>query len=911
MRAALRVYRAIVRIQPREFRRRFGASMEQHFRDGYVDAAAKGRGRSARFAARACIDALLNAPALRLAAMRDRLLWPDPIRSHHEKGKPDMWWQVLANDARYAFRTFRQNPVFAVMAVVALALGIGANTAIFTLVDGVLLRPLPYASPDRLVMIWSTNPREHRDQDVVSPLDFLDFKRASAFSSVGAAYSFVVGGIWTSGTGAEPITLTAATPALFETLGRQPAIGRLFTDGDFNKGVIISYDFWQKRLGGDPAVLGRVLNILYQPLTVVGVMPKDFIFPYRAMLGPSGFSRSLAVDAWVPLSFVDANAFNRATGTAPLLRGVRMLSVIARLKNGVAPEQARAEAQGIARQLADAQPDTNKGIGVAVVPLHEQAVGSARPALLLLLGGVGLVLLMACVNLANMLLARSASRQKELAIRAALGAGRGRLISQTLVESVLLACMGGVLALAFLRISLQSILALAPPELPRVSEVHANGTVLLFTAALSLLTGVVIGLLPALASSRTDVNSGLKQSTRSSTSGRGQRRVRSVLVIVEAALAVVLTIGAGLLVRSFVSLLSVDPGFQADRLLTMQLTLPPKYNAVEPRRAMYADLKSRLEGLPGVTGVGGTTRLPLGSTNLTSKIVVEGRSLAQAQWPEAEFRRSVFDYFATMGIPVRRGRAFTAQDGPNAPPVCVINEAMARQMFPGEDPVGKRIKFGTTDGPWSTIVGVIGDIRHSSLDAPPAPEVYVNYLSNPPSNPFIVVRTTGDPLAIVPAVRQQLAAIDKDISSNDVRLMSAVLSNSVAERRFILLLAASFGVLALVMAAVGVYGVMTLVVAERSTEMAIRLALGAEPSHVLMQMLRYGLVLAGGGVLIGIAVSAAMTSSIRSLLFGVRPIDPMTFAIVPGIVVAVALAACAGPAWRSMRVDPVRALRME
>jgi len=290
---------------------------------------------------------------------------------------------------------------------------------------------------------------------------------------------------------------------------------------------------------------------------------------------------------------------------------------------------------------------------------------------------------------------------------------------------------------------------------------------------------------------------------------------------------------------------------------------------------------------------------------------VEGRSLAQAQWPEAEFRRSVFDYFATMGIPVRRGRAFTAQDGPNAPPVCVINEAMARQMFPGEDPVGKRIKFGTTDGPWSTIVGVIGDIRHSSLDAPPAPEVYVNYLSNPPSNPFIVVRTTGDPLAIVPAVRQQLAAIDKDISSNDVRLMSAVLSNSVAERRFILLLAASFGVLALVMAAVGVYGVMTLVVAERSTEMAIRLALGAEPSHVLMQMLRYGLVLAGGGVLIGIAVSAAMTSSIRSLLFGVRPIDPMTFAIVPGIVVAVALAACAGPAWRSMRVDPVRALRME
>jgi putative ABC transport system permease protein len=584
---------------------------------------------------------------------------------------------------------------------------------------------------------------------------------------------------------------------------------------------------------------------------------------------------------------------------------------VARLKDGVSPEQARGEVQGIARQLADSAPDTNKGIGVAVVPAHEQAVGSARPALLLLLCGVGLVLLMACVNLANMLLARSTSRHKELAIRAALGAGRGRLISQTLVESVLLGCMGGILALVFLRVALQSILALAPPELPRVSEVHANGTVLLFTAALSILTGIIIGLLPAFASSRTDVNSGLKQSTRSATSGRGPRRVRSALVIVEAALAVVLTVGAALLVRSFVSLLSIDPGFQVDHLLTMQLTLPPKYNQVEPRRAMYADLESRLQNLPGVTAVGGTTRLPLGSTNLTSKIVVEGRSLPPAQWPEAEFRRSVFNYFGAMGIPVRSGRAFTAQDGPDAPPVCVINETMARRMFPGEDAVGKRIKFGTTDGPWVTIVGVIGDIRHSALDAPPEPEVYVNYLSSPPTNPFIVVRTAGDPLAIVPGVRQQLAAIDRNISSNDIRTMSAVISNSLAERRFTLLLAAAFGLLALLMAAVGVYGVMALVVNERSAEMAIRLALGAEPSQVLGQMLRYGVVLAGSGVLLGLATSAAIAPSIRSLLFGVRPIDPLTFLSVPLVVIAVAVLACLGPARRSMRVDPVSALRME
>ncbi|HWK11023.1 MAG TPA: ABC transporter permease [Vicinamibacterales bacterium] len=911
MRAALLVYRLIVAAHPQRFRRRFGSAMEQSFCDGYTGAARGGTAAAAWFVARACADAALNAVALRGLAIRDAIFWPDPLGSHERKGTSDMWWQILANDARYAFRMFRRDPMFAALAVVALGLGIGANTAIFTLVDGVLLRPLPYADQDRLVMIWSSNEREHREHDVVSPLDFMDFKRASAFTSVEAAYSFVIAGTWTSSAAAEPITLTAVTPALFRTLGRAPARGRLFTDDDLQTGVLISYDFWQKRLGGDPAVVGRVLNIAYQPATIVGVMPKDFVFPYRAMLGPSGFSRSLAVDVWVPLSFVDANAFNRSTGTAPLARGVRMLSVVARLRDGVTPEQARAEVQGIARQLATAQPDTNRGIGADVVPVHEQAVGAARPALLLLLGGVGLVLLMACVNLANMLLARSTSRQKELAIRAALGAGRGRLMSQTFVESVLLGCMGGLLALLFLRSSLQAILALAPPELPRVGEVHANGTVLVFTAVLSIATGILIGFVPAVASSRADVNSGLKQSSRSATSGRAQRRIRGSLVVIEAALAVVLTVGAALLVRSFVSLLAVDPGFQVDRLLTMQLALPPKYNAVEPRRVMYAELKSRLENLPGVTGVGGTTRLPLGSTNVTSKIVVDGRSVAPSQWPEAEFRRSIFDYFSTMGIPVLRGRAFTAQDGPSAPPVCIINETMARQIFPGEDPLGKRIKFGTTDGPWSTIVGVIGDIRHSALDRTPEPEVYVNYLSNPPVNPFIVIRTGGDPLALVAAVRAQLAAVDKDIASNDIRPMSEVLSNSVAERRFILLLASAFGVLALAMAAVGVYGVMALVVSERTAEMAIRLALGAEPSRVLAQVLRQGLALAVVGVAAGLAASAVMAPSLRSLLYGVRPVDPVTFGAVPALVIAVAMLACLGPAWRGMRVNPVTALRME
>jgi hypothetical protein len=531
-RTVVLLYRALIRAQPVQFRRRFGEAMEQSFREGYAGALRKGDAAVVRFVIAATTDALVNAVVLRGAALRDRFFWPDPIRSHQQKGKSDMWWQILANDARYAFRMFRRSPVFAVLAVAALGLGIGANTAIFTLVDGVLLRPLPYASPDRLVMIWSSNQREHREHDSVSPLDFMDFKRASAFSSVEAVYSFVIGGTWSTNTGAEPITFTAVTPGLFDTLGRAPALGRTFTSTDLQSGIIISYDFWQRRLGGDPEVLGRVLNILYQPRTVVGVMPKDFVFPYRAMLGPSGFSTSLAVDIWFPLSFVDDRSFTRATATAPLSRQIRMLSVIARLRDGVTPQQARAETQGIARQLAESQPNTNAGIGAAILPVHEQAVGSARPALLLLLGGVGLVLLMACVNLANMLLARSTSRHRELAVRAALGAGRRRLIAQTLVESVLLSSMGGLVALALLTLSLKGILALAPPELPRVGEIHAHLTVFLFAAALSIATGIVIGLVPAFASSRADVNSGLKQSerdvrTRATASPRRSRRARS------------------------------------------------------------------------------------------------------------------------------------------------------------------------------------------------------------------------------------------------------------------------------------------------------------------------------------------------------------------------------------------------
>jgi putative ABC transport system permease protein len=818
-----------------------------------------------------------------------------------------MWWHALRVDIRYAFRMFVRNPVFSLMGIVALTLGIGANTAIFTIVNGVLLTPLPYAEPDRLVMVWSTNAIEHRERETVAPRDFVDYRSAGAFSALHATYGFLVPATMTSSTGAEQVVVSAVTPGTFEMLGRAPVLGRHFTDAEASSAIVVSHAFWQSRLGADPQVIGRVLNIQYQPRTIVGVMPPDFVFPYRTMLGPSGFTRAFRVDAWLPLALVEQDS--RATGVATLTRAARFLAVVGRLKPGASVAQAQAEVAGIARHLSETYPDTNRAIGSNVVPVHEQTVGSIRPALLILLGGVGFVLLMACVNLANLLLARSTARQKEMAIRSALGAGRRRLIRQTLVESIMLSLAGGVVALLLMQIGIGTLVALAPPEIPRINEVTPNLAIVAFTFALSLLTGTLIGLVPAFAASRPEVQSSLKESGRATTAGRSQKRLRAALVVTEVALAVVLTIGAGLLLRSFVSVLTVDPGFRADHLLTLQITVPPRYTNADHRRAFYADLLHRLESLPGVVSVGGTTRLPLGSTNVSTKIVVEGRNLPPAELPEAEFRRAIHNYFAAMGIRVLRGRGFDANDGPTAPAVAVVNETLASRMFPGEDPLGKRIQFGTAGGTWTTIVGVIGDVRHSGLESPPAPEVYIHYLQNPPVNPFLVIRTTADPNGLVAAVRSELRNLDKEIAAYDVRPMTQVRAESVSQRRFILMLVGVFGVLALVMAAVGVFGVMELVVSERTPEIGIRLALGAQPTNVLRVIVLQGLTLAGLGVVVGLAASVLLQPLLATQLYGIRLIDLPTFLGVPAILIGAAALACYLPARRAMRIDPVEALR--
>jgi len=494
-------------------------------------------------------------------------------------------------------------------------------------------------------------------------------------------------------------------------------------------------------------------------------------------------------------------------------------------------------------------------------------------------------------------------------VRSALGADRARLVRQTLVESLLLSVAGGLLALVTVRWSMHALLALAPGDMPRIGEVRADLPVLAFTFVLSVVTGLAIGLFPGLTASRPAVQTTLKDAGRGTTSGRGQRRLRSALVVAEVALAVVLTLGAGLLLRSFLSVLAVDPGFKPDHLLTLQIAIPNSYPTPDQRRALYADLFSRLEAIPGVSSVGGTTRLPLGSTNVTTKVNVEGRDLPPGEWPEVEFRRAMRNYFTAMGIPLVRGRLFTDLDGPASPPVVVINERMARRLLPGEDPAGRKIRFGSATAPPVTIIGVVGDIRHSGLEDAPSPEMYTWAVQNPPTNPFIVVRSTVDAASLTSAVRGVVQSVDKQIAAYDIRPMAQVRAESVAQRRFVLLLVGAFGALALLMAAVGVYGVMALVVSERTAEIGIRLALGAAPSHVLRAVIVEGLTLTGIGIAAGLACAAAIVPLLSTQLYGIRAFDLPTLTAVPAVLVLVAALACLVPAVRAMSVDPVNALR--
>jgi predicted permease len=819
-----------------------------------------------------------------------------------------MTWESIVSDIQLAFRHVRKSPLFAAMTIATLAVGIGANSAIFSAVYAALLKPLPYSGADRLVALWSDQTKIGDANYPMSPANYDAFKRESTtLSQVEAMYSFLVNLQAPRDDSSETIQVSTVTPGMFSLLGRQAFLGRGLQEGD-ERNVVLSHSYWLRRFDGDRSIVGKTLEATGgPPLTIVGVMPADFTFPYRTMLGPSGFSRSQTADAWRLLTPRTETRMVDATGQPN--RTLHFFSVIGRLKDGVSMPQAVTELRTLADRRARDFPESNDGYGVTVRPLLDQTVGKIRPALILLTTGVGVLLLLTCINIANVLLARASGQRRDQSVRAALGASRARLLQQTLIESVVLSCLGGLVAILVVALGTSALLAIAPPDLPRVTEARISWPIAGFIIALSVLVGLVTGLLPAISSARTKPENSLRDSQRS-TASAGQRLVRSALVVTEVTLATFLAIGAGLLLRSFAAVLSVNPGFAVDHVLTFQVSLPPRYPSQAARNEFYDELRTKLTALPGVTGLGGSTRMPLGSTQVSTQLTVEGRTVRPTELPEVQMRRSIHDFFGAMRIPVIEGRVFNDADRSAGERLAVINAALAAKVFPNESPLGKRVQMGANPAPdsWLRIIGVVGNVRHSSLEETPKPEIYISHFQGPVLGPFIALRTTGDPAALTTGVRATLKAMGVDPPAN-VRTMDELRSESVGERRFVLWLVGAFGVVALLLAGIGVYGVISLVVAERTGEVGVRLALGASPGQVWTMLVRQAAALGAVGVALGAGAAFVMTPLAAALLFGVSPADPLTFAGVASLLMLIAIAAGALPARRAMKVDPATALR--
>jgi putative ABC transport system permease protein len=889
---------------PRAFRVRFGDEMREAFH------------RSRGSVLRTLIDHVTTGLKERWSAVVRWSFFPNSTPHLYEpSGRHFMFWDTLRADIRHTLRLAVKTPVFSMLTILALALGIGATTAIFAVVNGVLLQSLPYRDDDRLVNVWSNNTSENRPQNTLSPANFLDFQRMNTtLDGLEGYFSFVTPSQLRTDAGAEIMHSLLVTPNLFNMLGRAAAHGRAFALGEDAGVMVLSDGYWQRRFGGDPNVIGQTLTIGGSALEVIGVMPPDFVFPYPGMLGPSGFTRVTEIDAWIPIAFSGprAAANRMVTQSGQIVRSVHWWGAIGRLKPGVSATQAEADLRTIAAQLEQSYPQTNTGWSATVVPAIDQSVGSIRPALMILLAGIGFVLIMASVNVANLLLARSIAREKELATRAALGAGRSRLARQLLTESALFATAGGVVGLIVMWWTVQALIALAPADLPRMDEVGVDWRVLLAAALTTMVTGLLVGVLPALSSASVSPQASLQDASRGSVGGSLRRRARAGLVIAEVALAVAITTGSVLLLRSFVSVTNVNPGFDTEHVLTWQLNIPQRLTSAADRLAFYRDFFARLEALPGVVSAGGTTRVPLGSTSVTTSVQIDGRPVPLAELPEVQFRRAMHNLFGTLGIPIIRGRDFDPEDGPTAPSVAVINETMAGRLFPNQDPIGQRVRTGPNpSGAWTTIIGVIGDVKHGGLEEELQPEMYITYQQGPPVNPFIVLRTSGDPAALAETVRVEARNIDKDLPIYNLRTMSSLRSESVATRRFVLLIVGAFGVLALGLAAIGVYGVMSLIVSERTREVGVRLALGAQPAELLRMIVGQAARLAAIGVVIGVVAAAVISPLLDSQLYGVRAADPATFVMVPLLLLATATLAALVPATKAMRVDPVTALRIE
>ena len=796
-------------------------------------------------------------------------------------------WQ----DIRHGFRTLVKYKSFTAIAVTVIALGVGANTAIFSVINAVLLRSLPYRDEDRIVMVWENDTLEGNPKNAVAPANFFDFREQSQVFEQLATYSQPAGLNLTNSDEPERIEASAVSANLFSVLGVQPALGRLFLSEDDQPGAapvtIISAGLWQRRFGADPQLINRAVQLDGESYTVIGVLPPNFELPEK-------------VQAFIPLPL-------EADG--PSARRQHFLRVVGRLKPGVPVEQARSNLETIAARLQQQYPDTNSGRGVTVIPIKEQFVGDVRYALLVIFAAVGGVLLIACTNVAHLLLARGAARQREFAVRSALGASKWRILQQLLIENSLLALLGGAVGLLLAVVVTNLFITFSPSVFPRGAEVGISRTVLFFTFTLSLLTGLLFGLLPAIQLLKPDLNLILKEGGRGSTNGLRMNRVGRILIVSEIAISLLLLVCAGLMIKSFVRLQNVNPGFDANNLLTMQISLPSTYEN-QQATAFYTQLQERINAVPGVRSSSLISRLPLAGDRATASVVVEGRPIQRGEEIEAHFRSMGPDFFRVMSIPLLNGREFTLQDSATTPNVVIINESMARAFWPNENPIGKRIRLGADpDEPWSTVVGVVSNALNFGLDVDAHHEVYAPYLQDPPARARLIVRTASDPLLLVNSIKGQVAAIDKNLPVSEVVTMDELLANSVAQKRFSMLLLSLFAGLALVLAAIGIYGVISYSITQSTQELGIRMALGANRRNILSLIVGQGAKLALIGVGVGIVASLLITRVLSSLLYGVSATDPIVFVGLALLLTGIVLLACFIPARRATKLDPMLALR--
>ena len=797
-------------------------------------------------------------------------------------------------DLRYAIRSLTRQPGFTAAVVITLALGIGANTAIFSVVNGVLLRPLPYPNDDRLTAIWTLF--SNGQTETASVPDYIDWKaQGSSFAGM-SAYANSNDNLAAPGGEPERIPSSRVIADYFQTLGVTPAAGRFFVPDDFVFGshrvVVLSYGLWQRRFGGDRSIVGRSITLNARPYTVVGVAPEGMRLPARAQL-------------WSPYA-VDPSA------PPPNRRG-DFLTVVGRLKPGVTIARAQAEMSGIAKRLETAYPASNTNVGIKLVPLRDQLVGSVRVALLVFSGAVALVLLIACANVANLLLARATAREREMAVRAALGAGRSQLVKQLLTESLLLATTGGLLGVVLAWWGVQALKASAPPTLPRLDEIALDPTALVFTAVAVVTTGVLFGLAPALRGSATALHATISAGGRAGIGGGRGERLRGALVVAQVALALVLLVGSGLLIRTFARLQQVDLGFDAGHVLTAQVVLPGvKYPTPERQAAFFNSLRERLAATPGVQTVGLSTDVPLAGGYGYNSFSIVGRPAPQpGNTPDAVPTTATSEYFAALRIPLLSGRLFAIGDGPNAPRVAIVNRELVQKHFEGKSPLGERISFGNPadSTSWLTIVGVVGNTKLEGVASETYAQVFTPYDQAPVFYPYVVVRTSGDPLAFAPTLRRELAALDAAQPISNIMSMEERAASSVAQSKLNSAIIALFACVALALAAVGIYAVISYAVSQRTREIGIRMALGAGRSDVLRLVVRDGMAPAIIGALLGVVGAVGVTRLMGSLLYGVSATDPIVFGTVLGGLVVIALGACYVPARRASRVDPNVALR--